>query len=60
MNIEHAASPCHPYPRYRPSSVEWLGDVPAHWEVRRIKTLFRESDERKFRPQANGTIFPDP
>ena len=23
----------HPYPAYRPSGVEWLGDVPAHWHV---------------------------
>ena len=28
-----------PYPAYQPSGVEWLGDVPAHWEVRRLKTL---------------------
>ena len=35
-----------PYPYYKPSHVEWLGDIPAHWEVRRIKTLFRELDER--------------
>ena len=34
-----------PYPAYKPSGVEWLGDVPAHWEARRIKTLFRERDE---------------
>ena len=34
------------YPAYKSSCVEWLGDVPAHWEVRRIKTLFRELDER--------------
>ena len=26
-----------PYPHYKPSGVEWLGDVPAHWEVRRLK-----------------------
>ncbi len=26
-----------PYPAYRNSGVEWLGDVPAHWEVRRLK-----------------------
>ena len=26
-----------PYPNYKPSGVEWLGDVPAHWEVRRLK-----------------------
>ena len=21
-----------PYPSYKPSGVEWLGDVPEHWE----------------------------
>ena len=26
-----------PYPTYKPSGVEWLGDVPAHWEVRRLR-----------------------
>ena len=26
-----------PYPSYKPSGVEWLGDIPAHWEVRRIR-----------------------
>ncbi len=26
-----------PYPDYKPSGVEWLGDAPAHWEVRRLK-----------------------
>jgi len=24
------------YPKYKPSSVEWLGDVPEHWEVKRL------------------------
>ena len=33
----------HPYPAYRPSSVPWLGDVPAHWEVRRLKQLCSQS-----------------
>ena len=28
-----------PYPAYKPSGVESLGDVPAHWEMRRLKTL---------------------
>jgi len=35
-----------PYPAYKDSGVPWLGEVPEHWEVRRIKTLFREKDER--------------
>ena len=26
-----------PYPAYRPSGVEWLGEIPAHWEARRLK-----------------------
>ena len=30
-----------PYPAYKPSGVEWLGDVPAHWEVRRLKNWLR-------------------
>ena len=35
-----------PYPTMKDSGVDWHGEVPAHWEVRRIKTLFREKDER--------------
>ncbi len=27
-----------PYPLYKPSGVEWLGDVPEHWDVKRLKT----------------------
>ena len=34
------------YPTYRPSGVEWLGEVPAHWEIRRFKYLLRERDTR--------------
>ena len=28
-----------PYPRYKPSDVEWLGDVPEHWQVKRLDFL---------------------
>lgn len=35
-----------PNVRFKPSGVEWLGDVPQHWEVRRAKQLFREIDSR--------------
>ena len=27
-----------PYPTHKPSGVGWLGDVPEHWEVRRLVT----------------------
>lgn len=26
-----------PYPQYRPTGIEWLGEVPEHWEVKRLK-----------------------
>ncbi len=28
-----------PYPAYKPSGVEWLGEVPEHWEVTRLKDV---------------------
>lgn len=28
-----------PYPRYKASGVEWLSDVPEHWEVKRVKNI---------------------
>jgi type I restriction enzyme S subunit len=35
-----------PNVRLKPSGVEWLGDVPEHWEVKRCRYLFREVDRR--------------
>ena len=29
----------HSYPAYKPSGVAWIGDVPAHWEVRRLRSV---------------------
>ena len=33
-----------PYPAYKPSDVEWLGDVPAHWEVVALRRRWRVID----------------
>ena len=30
-----------PYPEYKPSGVEWLGDVPAHWSVVQLGRIGR-------------------
>lgn len=30
----------------RPSGIDWLGHIPAHWEVERSRWLFKERDER--------------
>ncbi|MDX2248973.1 MAG: restriction endonuclease subunit S [Bacteroidia bacterium] len=34
------------YPAYKDSGVEWLGQIPEHWEVRRFKFLFKEINEK--------------
>jgi type I restriction enzyme S subunit len=31
---------------FRNSGISWLGEIPAHWETRRLAWLFRERDER--------------
>ena len=25
------------YEKYKPSGVEWIGEIPEHWEVRKLK-----------------------
>ena len=35
-----------PYPAMKDSGVEWLGDMPAHWEVRRLRRTLRAVAER--------------
>ena len=39
MNSRHSARALEPYPDYKDSGVQWLGKVPAHWEVRRLRTI---------------------
>ena len=36
------------YPKYKTSGVEWLGDVPAHWEVRRLSYCERQGASRRY------------
>ena len=31
---------------FRDSGIPWLGDIPVHWEIRRIAWLFQERDKR--------------
>jgi type I restriction enzyme S subunit len=34
------------YERYKDSGVEWLGEVPEHWDVKRVKNIFHERNQR--------------
>ena len=33
-----------PYPAYRPSGVEWLGNIPMHWKTIRLKSVLARND----------------
>ena len=35
-----------PYAEYKESGLPWLGHVPAHWEVKRAKSIFQCIDQR--------------
>jgi type I restriction enzyme S subunit len=35
-----------PYAEYKDSGLPWLGRVPGHWDIRRVKLLLREVDSR--------------
>ena len=35
----------------KPSGVDWLGDIPAHWNSKRVKEVYREVDERSITGQ---------
>jgi len=44
-----------PYSNYRESGLPWLGKVPEHWGLVRIKTVLRESDSRS--TDGTGTLL---
>lgn len=33
-----------PNAKMKPSGIEWLGDIPEHWEVRKLSTLIKHSE----------------
>lgn len=37
-----------PYPKYKDSGLPWLGSVPAHWDMKRMKHLFSIRNVRGF------------
>lgn len=47
------------YERYKDSGVEWLGEVPEHWEMKRLKRnmhLLTEKTEQREQPVALENI----
>ncbi|MCX7028392.1 MAG: restriction endonuclease subunit S [Spirochaetes bacterium] len=47
------------YPKYKPSGVEWLGEVPEHWEIERLKRISKRlTDGSHISPDLSGSEFP--
>jgi len=44
-----------PYPKYKPSGVEWLGDVPEHWEVKRAGLAFSIQLGKMLQPDTSAS-----
>jgi type I restriction enzyme S subunit len=43
-----------PYPQYKQSGVEWLGEVPTHWDITRLKFIAQRMD---YKVEANEEIL---
>jgi type I restriction enzyme S subunit len=42
------------YDHYKPSGIDWIGDVPEHWKVMRLKyfcELIPVSDQKDYNPK---------
>lgn len=41
-----------PNVKMKPSGVDWIGDIPEHWDMRRLKTILYVKDKRNSDPNA--------
>ena len=57
FKIQHSKFPR--YERHRDSGVEWLGEVPAHWEVEKGKWLFTKMERPVRKEDGIVTAFRD-
>jgi type I restriction enzyme S subunit len=47
------------YPKYKDSGVEWLGEVPEHWELRRLKFLCDiQTGDKDTENAVEGGLYP--
>lgn len=50
-----------PYVRLKPSGIDWLGDIPEHWQVRRIKQVADVVRGKfTFRPRNDPRLYDGP
>ncbi|HUV83350.1 MAG TPA: restriction endonuclease subunit S [archaeon] len=49
-----------PYPAYKPSGVEWIGEIPEHWEVKKLKHFSKIVLGKMLTPQDKGNFSKKP
>ena len=49
-----------PYPKYKPSDIQWLGDIPEHWEVKKLKYVSSIKLGKMLTPEDKGNFFLKP
>lgn len=47
------------YPSYKPSSVQWLGEVPKHWNIKPMWTFFRRVKRVGFQSERLLSVYRD-
>lgn len=43
-----------PYPAYKDSGVEWLGEIPKHWEIKRLRSTVRSCQNGVWGDEPDG------
>lgn len=44
------------YPKYKDSGVEWIGEIPEHWEAKKIKAVLQERKESNNPVKTNNIL----
>ena len=47
------------YKEYKDSGVQWIGEIPNHWEIRRFKSFFSSANGNGFKIEYQGLAFGD-
>jgi type I restriction enzyme S subunit len=45
-----------PYPKYKDSGVEWISEIPQHWEVKPLYALMCERNEKNINNKVNDVL----
>ena len=46
------------YDTYKPSGIDWLGEIPQHWEIKRVKDIFHlERGKFTHRPRNDERMY---